>query len=984
MQSNNTVQSNTVHPAYKLSEYIEIHGPVDPVLFERALRRVAGEADALHVRFAEGSDGPRQIVEPLPDWPMPVIDASEESDPHTAAQAWMAADVARPMDLTRGPLFSYALIKLRPDLFWWYQGYHHIVMDRFGFSLIARRVAEIYTAQAQCRAHDQYGQNGYDHNLLGSLHHLLDSDSAYRASEQFARDKAYWIKRLADPPEPARLVGRPSGTPASFVHRTTCLPPSRVDRMQAAARRAGVRWSRIMIAATAVYVHRLTGAQDVVIGLPVTARQDPVLKHVPGMVSNVLPLRLSVRPDMSPPELIKQVTAEVRETLAHQRYRGEDLHRDLGLPGSIETSFAPVINIMSFDYDLCFAGYRTAAHRIPAASLAELSIVVWDGGDGSGLRIGFQAHPGVCSTDDLAAHQQRFLSLLDTIAVADPDQPISRIDILTTEERTRLLADYNNTAAPIPATSLPALFEAQVQATPETVAVVFKDMVFKDTALTYAQLNARANRLARVLVARGVGPEQIVALALPRSPELVVAILAVLKAGAGYLPIDPDYPPARVESMLDDARPALLLTDTQTGCGLRAADLTARLVLDDPDTVAVLGGCADTDPTDTDRTTPLTLQHPAYVIYTSGSTGQPQAVVMPTGGLMNLLLWHHRALPSEPGTKTAQFTAISFDVSAQEILSTLAFGKTLVVPTEETRRDADQLVGWLDQHQVQELFAPNLVVEKLAQAANEQECDLARLRGIAQAGEALTLGREVREFYRRAPGRRLHNHYGLAETHVAIAYTLPDDVTGCPLPPPIGRPITNTRVYVLDTGLQPVPPGVAGELYLAGAGLARGYLHRPGLTAQRFVADPYGPPGTRLYRTGDLVRWRADGNLEFIGRADDQVKIRGFRIEPGEIETVLAAHPDVAQTAVIARQDRTDDKRLVAYVVAAGGNGCRPDSLRDYLRQRLPEYLVPAAFVALDALPLTPNGKLDRTALPAPLLAARLDMDDPSDWTMNR
>jgi thioesterase domain-containing protein len=339
--------------------------------------------------------------------------------------------------------------------------------------------------------------------------------------------------------------------------------------------------------------------------------------------------------------------------------------------------------------------------------------------------------------------------------------------------------------------------------------------------------------------------------------------------------------------------------------------------------------------------------------------------MMPTGGLMNLLFWHHHALPSQPGARIVQFTAISFDVSAQEILSTLLFGKTLMVPAEEIRRDSDALVSWLNRHQVHELFAPNLVVEALAQAANEQGCDLTRLRAIAQAGEALTLGHQVQEFYRRGPGRRLHNHYGPAETHVATAYTLPAVLADCPLPPPIGRPISNTQVYVLDAGLQPAPVEVAGELYIAGAGLARGYVHRPGLTAARFVACPFGEPGKRMYRTGDLVQWRSDGNLEFIGRTDDQVKIWGFRIEPGEIETLLTEHPQVAQAAVIAREGRPGDNQLVAYVVPTA-NGCQPEVLREFVRSGLPDYMLPAAVVIVDALPLTSNGKLDRAALPAP------------------
>ncbi|MGX1547467.1 amino acid adenylation domain-containing protein, partial [Streptomyces adustus] len=515
--------------------------------------------------------------------------------------------------------------------------------------------------------------------------------------------------------------------------------------------------------------------------------------------------------------------------------------------------------------------------------------------------------------------------------VAEPHRPLSRIDVLTAEERHELLVVRNDTARPVSAATLPALFEEQVRATPDAPAVVFED-----TVLTYRELNRRANRLAHALIARGVGPEQVVALRLPRSAELSVAVLAVLKTGAAYLPVDPDYPAARIAYMLQDARPAVVLDD------LAAVTPDGDLPEYDP-AVAV-------DP-----------RHPAYVIYTSGSTGRPKAVVMPAAGLLNLLAWHHRAVGGEPGTRTAQFTAISFDVSVQETLSALLYGKTLVVPTEEQRRSAELFARWLDRHQVEELFAPNLVVEALAEAAEEAGLELPKLRLIAQAGEAMRLGGAVRRLQARRLGRELHNHYGPAETHVITAYPLPADPADCPLPVPIGVPITNCQVYVLDSALRPVAPGVLGELYLAGTGLARGYLNRSGLTAGRFVANPYGPAGALMYRTGDLVRWRADGELEFAGRVDHQVKIRGFRVEPGEIEAELAAHPGVAQVAVLAREDR-----LVAYVVPLAGTGTTAAALAAYLRERVPDHLVPSAFVVLDVLPLTPNGKLDRAALPAP------------------
>ncbi|WP_272923994.1 amino acid adenylation domain-containing protein, partial [Streptomyces sp. SID3343] len=500
---------------------------------------------------------------------------------------------------------------------------------------------------------------------------------------------------------------------------------------------------------------------------------------------------------------------------------------------------------------------------------------------------------------------------------------------------------------------LPGLFEARVGASADALAVVCDG-----SGLTYRELDERANRLAHLFVARGVGPEDVVALALPRSTDLVVALLAVLKAGAAYLPLDPEYPPARLAHMLADARPALLVTTTKTRSDLPTTPDTPTLLLDASQTTTDLADRPTHNPTPD-----LLPDHPAYVIYTSGSTGRPKGVVMPSGALVNLLKWHHGAVGGEPGTRTAQFTAISFDVSAQEVLSALAFGKTLVIPDEDVRRDAARFAAWLDEQQVGELFAPNLVLQSLAEAAVEQGRTLPRLLTIAQAGEALTPSRLLREFHRSAPGRTLHNHYGPTETHVVTAHPLSGDPDDWPLSAPIGRPIANTRAYVLGKGLQLTAPGVVGELYIAGAGVARGYLGRPGLTAERFVADPYSTtPGTRMYRTGDLVRWNPDGELEFVGRADRQVKIRGFRIEPGEIESVLTDHPGIAQAAVVAREDQPGTTRLVAYVVA--GEAFRPEEAREFARDRLPEHMVPAAVVLLESLPLTANGKLDRAGLP--------------------
>ncbi|WP_344932724.1 amino acid adenylation domain-containing protein [Actinoplanes nipponensis] len=466
------------------------------------------------------------------------------------------------------------------------------------------------------------------------------------------------------------------------------------------------------------------------------------------------------------------------------------------------------------------------------------------------------------------------------------------------------------------------------------------------------------------MAGRGAGPESRIAALLPRSGELVTTMLATLKAGAAYLPVDPGYPPARIRAMLTDAAPGVVVTSRAAAAALPPGTLPAGrvVVLDDPGTAAALAGLAGTDLTDADRTAPLAPAHPAYVIYTSGSTGRPKGITMPAGATANLLAWHARALPGRPGARIAQFTAVSFDVSVQEMLAAVLTGRTLVVCDEDVRRDPVALARWLRAARIQELYAPNLVIDAVCQAAVAHGVALPELTDLVQAGEALTLHPGVRRFHELHPGCRLHNHYGPAETHVVTAYRLPGPVAQWPAAAPIGAPIANTAMRVLDPWLRPAPVGVPGELYIAGANLARGYLGRPALTGERFVADPLGPPGTRMYRTGDLASWDAQGRLRYLGRTDDQVKIRGFRVEPGEVEAVLTALPGVRRAAVVVREDRPGDLRLTAYVVPEQDT----TALHRELAGRLPAHLVPAAVVGLAELPLTPNGKLDRGALPAP------------------
>ncbi|MBH5338146.1 amino acid adenylation domain-containing protein [Streptomyces pactum] len=955
-------------PAHRIGEYLEITGPVDPAHFEAALRQTVEEAEPVRVRFHEEAGEIRQSVEPAGHWPFPVLDVSGEDDPYAAAEAWMRADLNRPMDITRERLFCHALFRLGPERFIWYQGYHHIMLDGFGFALVARRVAELYTARVTGRPAPACP--------FGPLRSLVDADLAYRASAAFAADRRYWTDRMADRPEPARLAGRPPGPPAGRLRHTAALPPALVAEARAAAHRSGVRMSAVVIAAAAGCLHRLTGAQDIVLGLPVHARTDAALRGVPGMVANVLPLRLEVSAPARIGDLVRQANGQVHRALRHQRYRGEDLARDLGVPGGWGRLVGPLVNVMAFDYDLRFAGHRAVAHNLSPGFVEDLSISLYDRSDGGEVRLTLDANPALYDAAELAAHHRRLTGMLEAVA-AGPDRPVGAVDLLTPGERHQLLTGWNPPPPDLPQDTLPRRFEAQAARTPEATAVVDDG-----TRLTYRELDAAANRLARLLITRGAGPERLVALALPRCGHLVVAVLAVLKTGAAYLPLDPDQPAERLALMLRDATPALVVTTARTGAAL-PGDAPDRLVLDDPGTSRALAGCPATAPTDADRLHPLRPAHPAYVIYTSGSTGRPKGVVVTHHNAVRLFQVTTERFGFGPRDVWTLFHSFAFDFSVWELWGPLLHGGRLVVVPYEVSRSPVDFLRLLADERVTVLSQTPSAFSALARADREHP-DLGgrlTLRTVVFGGEALEPG-SLDDWYERHPGPTpvLVNMYGITETTVHATHTtntgpiVPTTGTGPGgrttaggTGSPIGTPLADLRGYVLDGGLQPVPVGVAGELYVAGGGVTRGYLGRPGLTAQRYVAAPYGPAGERMYRTGDVVRRRPDGQLEFLGRADTQVKIRGFRVEPGEVEAALATHPDLSHAAVVARPAPTGGLRLVAYVVPAGGTATiDPAQVRAFTARLLPAYMVPAAVVTLPALPLTVNGKLDHRALPDP------------------
>ncbi|MFI7315040.1 amino acid adenylation domain-containing protein, partial [Streptomyces hygroscopicus] len=969
-------------PTYRIGEYLEIHGPVDPAVLERALRHVINEAESLRTRFAEEDGTVYQYVTPLSDWALPVFDVSGERDPRAEAEAWMRSEMSDPMRPESGQLFTFALFKLREDSFAWYQSFHHLVVDGAGFALIARRVSDVYSALV--------AQADPPPAPFGPLSRLIEEDAAYRTSEQYREDHDYWARHFSTPPAAARLAAEPH-RPAQSIRRATGeLSPGESHTLRELAERGGTRFSSLMVAAAAAYLHRMTGEQEVVLGLSVAARTSPRLKWLPGAVSNVVPLRLRVQPGMSVSTLLRQAADEVRNAARHQRYRGEDVARHAGAGTGIRSLIGLQLNFMGFAYEFEFGGHPVTGHNISTGLVDDSAIIVYDRSRTSGAhstRIDFDANAALYDQDRTADHHRRFLHLLRQIAsAADEDCSVGSLDLLDASERERLRTDWDArlaTARASARTHIPELFARQVRATPQATAVVCGD----DT-LSYAELDQAANRLARRLIALGVGPERLVALALPRSVEMVTAVLATLKAGGAYLPIDPEYPADRIEFTLRDAAPALVITTTGTQHILSAQHTPSAhglpvLAIDAPTTAAALAGEKPDPVTDADRLGPLTPRNQAYVIYTSGSTGTPKGVTVSHHNATRLFEALGSSVDYGPSQVWTLFHSYAFDFSVWEMWGALLHGGRLVVVPHETSRAPEKFLRLLVEERVTVLSQTPSAFSSLidADGENPELGDQLALRSVVFGGEALDPGRLVPWYTRHADSApKLINMYGITETTVHVTHRALSSRDAAPgRASVIGVPLPDLTAYVLDTALRPVPVGVPGELYVAGAGVARGYLGRPGLTASRFVADPFtrDGAGARMYRTGDVVRWRADGELEYLGRADDQVKIRGFRIEPGEVESVLAQHPSVAHAAVIAREDRPGDKRLVGYVVATQDQTIDPTTARGYAAERLPAHMVPSAVVVLDELPLTVNGKLDRRALPAPDYTAGADSRGP-------
>ncbi|MFJ6615805.1 amino acid adenylation domain-containing protein [Streptomyces sp. NPDC091289] len=976
------------------ADCVEIDGPLDADLFVEALRRAVGEAETLALRVSEADGVPVQRVVPAAE---PVVHRLELTEDR--AEAWMREDLARPVDLAAdGALMTQALIRVGEGRHRWYQRVHHIAVDAYALALVGQRVAELYRALVA-------GQP-LPGSRFAPLSELTGEETAYLAGEEYAADRAFWSARMADAsataphrsPGPSPALPDTPGT--GLFHRTTDLPAETLERLSGAARAAKATWAELVVAATAGHLHRLTGSEDIVLGLPLTNRRGPAALRTPAMTVNVLPLRIAVRPGDTGAELLRRVVLEIREVRRHQRYPQADLRRDLALESADAPLTGPMVNVKPFDGALDFAGVTGTVRNLAAGPVEGLAVGAAPGPDG-GLRLTLDANPAAYGPEDLAAHEDTWLRYLDGLTellLTDPERPIGTLDLLTGDQVREATSGRTEAAAALP---LPRSFTAQAARTPDAVAVrstvagTFRGTVGTATdtdtdagvpeaaaasgaRLTFAELDAASDRLAHLLA--GLGTDSTagagdtggtVALALPRTADMVVALLAVLKAGRICEPLDLGHPAARTLAVLEDARPLCVIGTAATLAALPDHGLPT-VALDTPATADALAACPDGP-----LPTGPTLADPAYLIHTSGSTGRPKGVLVSHASLANLCAGHgtDHIAPAVARTgrerlRVAHSASFAFDASWDPLLW-MVHGHELHLLDDAAYRDPAALTAYVGTHLVDYLdvtpsYAEALIAEGLLDEGRHHPAHL------VVGGE--TVPPALWERLTEAGAVHPVNLYGPTETTVDAYYWVPGDSAARP----DGRPVRGSRVYVLDSSLRPVPAGVTGELYVAGACLALGYLGRPDLTAERFVADPFGAShgdaGGRMYRTGDLVRRREDHTLEFLGRSDDQVKIRGFRIELGEIQARLAAHPQVAAAAVIARETG-HGKRLLAYAVpvrttddgpAADIAPPTPAGLRDHLAGALPEHMVPATVTLLDALPRTANDKLDHRALPDP------------------
>jgi amino acid adenylation domain-containing protein len=941
---------------YNVPQNLRLTGPLQLEALRESFGHIVRRHEVFRTSFPAPNGHPQQMIVSDLDVPLPITDlgALPQGERELAARRLMREQARRPFDLERGPLFRISVLRITPQEHILLLCLHHIICDAWSMEVIVRELGELYQTLARG-----------DRPVLPELP-IQYSDYAHwqrrRLDGEVLEDQlAYWRKQLAGAPTTLALptdYPRPAVRSYRGAKQSVDLSASLTARLRALAQGEGATLFMAVLAAFQALLARYTGQEDIVVGSPMSGRSRVETEGLVGLFLNTLAFRTDCSGNPTYRQLLSRVREVALAAYSHQELPFEKLVEALRPERSLTQT--PLFQVMF----VMHGKPRTrplrsiVKLRSPGAGTgtAKFDLTLSGQETASGLRLSMRYTTDLFEAATIAGMLGHFQKLLEGI-VENPDRPLSDLPLLSDEERDLLLVSWNATATDVPRNqSVHRLFEEQAARTPQAVAVAAGD-----EQLSYRELDRRANQLARYLRARGVGPDIRVGVCVDRSLNLMIALLGVLKAGGAYVALDPAYPEERLRFLLRDAQMPVLLTDNRTQAVLPIGEAATVVNLDrerrslarEPDQPVASG---------------IAAEHLAYVIYTSGSTGIPKGVAITHGNAVAFLTWARQTTSAAAGARVLATTSINFDLSVYEIFGTLSWGGTVLL--------AGSALELQERPDLRVQGAATLLntVPSAAAALVRLGAVPAGLVRINLAGEPLP--RDLVEKLYAHGAEVVYNLYGPSET--TTYSTAACIAQGGSVPPEIGRFIANTRGYVLDPQLAPVPIGVPGELYLGGSGVARGYLGKPALTAERFVPDPFGPSagaevGGRLYRTGDRVRWRPNGTLEYLGRMDHQLKLRGFRIEPGEIEVVLGQHPAVQTAVVSPREDASGEVRLVAYVVPE-----RPvdaNELRRFLGQRLPEYMVPTAIVPLESLPLLPNGKLDRAALPPPD-QSRSDLDE--------
>ncbi|WP_258557665.1 amino acid adenylation domain-containing protein [Rhodococcus sp. AG1013] len=940
-----------------VAQFIDIRGRLDVPLLSRAASEAAREFGSGLIRLVPHDSRPQQIVDPDVDTGTWLVDLRGEPDPEAAAREWMRSDIGTPIDLFRDRLAVSALLRIADDRYFWYSRAHHIVLDGVGAATLVYRMADLYNAAVERREPPP--------NTADGLEKVHAAEAKYVGSTRWESDRDYWRERTAGMPERCSLAEHAAPARAHSRDVGTEIEPAVAHALAAAQDRYGVTLPVLVASAIVAYTARHIGASDIVLSLPVSSRTTAVLRRSGGTLANVVPLRVSVGTGTTVSELVAAVAAALSGALRHQRYRHEDLRRDRGEHGSGRGFSGPLLNLMMFPTELRLGDTRTSLEVLSSGPIEDLLVNVYRYGTSGPIRLDFKANPDLYDDATLGRHYDRFTRLLRALATAAPEAPVGELPIVDDAETAALLAAWNTPGVSGGGT-LPELVAHSAELGPDRAAVVFGD-----TELTYRELCGEANQLARELITLGVGPESRVAVVSDRSAELIVALLAVLTAGGSYVPIEASSPRARRDYVLADARVTCVLTTAALAEELDGLDgLDAPVVaLDTRATRAELARLPTAPVTAGERIRPLRPDHLAYSIYTSGSTGRPKGVQVSHRSAAALLANANLEFDNTAADVWTMFHSFAFDFSVWEIWGPLTIGGTLVVVDRDTVRTPDAFLDLLRRERVSVVNQTPAAFLQLAEVEQDAPAPLPDLRRVFVGGDEYDQRRLVPWLDRHAGDRSaLVSVYGITETTVFLSsMPMTSALAASGGGNVVGRGLPGVRLYLLDRRLRPVPVGVVGEIYAGGVQVARGYGGHPGLTAERFVVDPFSGDGSRMYRSGDLARLDDEGRLVFLGRSDFQVQVRGFRVEPGEIEAALVECPGVAHAVVVPRRAAPGEPvRLVAYVVPESGAVVGPAAVREQVTGTLAPYMVPAAVTVLERLPLTVNGKVDRKALPEP------------------